>query len=196
MTVHSPFFTKDTSNPKVLKGASIQRYYWTEEMSQGEIEYVDEAKYLQKFQRSAKAQHHSSERIAMQGMTGANDKIRIVSTIVPSGVYLANSCNYILPDGYDARYLLGVFNSKLINWYFRCFSTNSNVNGYEVDNMPIPAANTDAQNKIIQLVNSILDMKAANHSSNTLDTEKAIDTIVYRLYGLTDADIAIIDNSR
>lgn len=194
MTVHRPFFTKDKTQPKVLKGASIQRYYWTENMSQGEIEYVDEEKYLSKFQKSAKSMHHSYERIGMQGMTGANDKIRIVSTIVPAGVYLANSCNYILPDGKNIYYLLGVFNSKLINWYFKCFSTNSNVNGYEVDNLPIPVTTEEHSNEIALIVKQILELKSIENNSNVSDLETQIDRLVYNLYDLSNDEISIIES--
>ena len=106
-------------------------------MSQGQIEYLDETAYLSKFGNSEKAKHHKFERIAMQGMTGANDKLRIVMSIVPAGYYLGNSCNYILPqENIATKALLAILNSKPINWFFRCFSTNSNVNGYEVDNFP------------------------------------------------------------
>ena len=138
MTFHRPYFLQDKSKPKILKGASIQRYYYTEDMSQGEIEYLDEEKYLSDFS-GEKTIHHSFDRIAMQGMTGANDKIRIVMSLVPKGIYLANSCNYLLPStDLPAKYLLGLMNSKIINWYFRCFSTNSNVNGYEIESIPVP----------------------------------------------------------
>lgn len=108
-------------------------------MSQGEIEYLNENAYLFDFGTSEKANHHNNKRIAMQGMTGANDKVRIVMSIVPEGFYLANSCNYVFaPKGFDLEALLGILNSRLVNWFFRCFSTNSNVNGYEIDNLPIP----------------------------------------------------------
>ena len=156
-------------------------------MSQGEIEYLDENNYLKDNARSEKSVHHNYMRIAMQGMTGANDKIRIVMALIPSGYYLANSCNYLFaPDGLDIYSLLGVLNSKLINWFFRCFSTNSNVNGYEIDNLPIPAITKEVQAKIIQKKN--LD----NHT-DTSDLESQIDQLIYQLYGLTGEEIAIIE---
>lgn len=193
VTNHKPYFTIDITEPKVLRGASIQRYYWTEKMSQGEIEHIDEKKYLTDCSTSAKSRHHEYERIAMQGMTGANDKIRIVSTIVPAGVYLANSCNYILSEKLDLKFLLGVFNSKLINWYFRCFSTNSNVNGYEVDNIPITIPDKAIQQKIIQITTDILDLKQKDNSISTEDLESKIDDLVFEMYNLTQQEIKKIN---
>ena len=193
MTFHKPYFTNHNNNPIILKGASIQRYYWTKEVSQGSIEYLDKEKYT-KENTSEKSTHHKMERIALQGMTGANDKIRIISTIVPKDIFLANSCNYIIPPkDVDIRYLLGIINSKLVNWYFRCFSTNSNVNGYEVDNLPIPLIAVDSQKQIALLVNQIIKSKEKNIHNNTDDMEQQIDNLVYQFFRLTKEEVAIIE---
>ena len=195
MTFHKHFFNDDSTNPAILKGAAIQRYYITYKMSQGKIEYLDEDWYLSE-NTSEKSRHHEVERIAMQGMTGANDKIRLVMTIVPSGVYLANSCNYILPTKeLPASYLLGLLNSKLLNWYFRCFSTNSNVNGYEVEDFPMPKANEDQKQTIIALVDQILAVKKTNPNTDTSDLEREIDGLVYEMYNLSSDNISIIEES-
>jgi hypothetical protein len=132
----------------------------------------------------------------MQGMTGANDKIRLVMSIVPQGYYLANSCNYILPSHtIDLYCLLGFLNSKTINWFFRCFSTNSNVNGYEVDNFPIPLIDSGIQLKISELVKKVIDAKRTNNSADTSTIEKQIDKLVYTAYELSKDDIKIIEES-
>ena len=193
MTFHKSYFTNHNNNPIILKGASIQRYYWTKEVSQGSIEYLDKEKYAAE-NTSEKSTHHKIERIALQGMTGANDKIRIISTIVPKDIFLANSCNYIIPPkDVDIRYLLGIINSKLVNWYFRCFSTNSNVNGYEVDNLPIPLIAVDSQKQIALLINQIIKSKEENIHNNTDDLEQQIDNLVYQFFRLTKEEIAIIE---
>ncbi len=129
-------------------------------MSQGQIDYLEEDKYLLEYGNAEKSAYHKYERIAMQGMTGANDKIRLVMSIVPQGYYWANSCNYILPShSIDLYCLLGFLNSKTINWFFRCFITNSNVNGYEVDNFPIPLIDSGTQLKISELVKKLFKLR-------------------------------------
>ena len=194
MTFHKKYFTTDVTNPKILKGAAIQRYFYTLQMSQGEIEYLDEKRYMKEFGTSDKSRHHNHTRIAMQGMTGANDKIRIVMSVVPQGYYLANSCNYIFaPDCIDIYALLGVLNSKLINWFFRCFSTNSNVNGYEIDNLPIPNISKDHQIKLRNLVTTIIEKKNSDNYVDTQDEESKIDDIVYQLYNLTNKERQVIE---
>ena len=194
MTFHKKYFTRNPTSPKILKGAAIQRYFYTLQMSQGEIEYLDELKYLKDFGASEKSQHHNYPRIAMQGMTGANDKIRIVMSLVPQGYYLANSCNYVFaPEGFDLEALLGILNSRLVNWFFRCFSTNSNVNGYEIDNLPIPYVSQEKQEAIKTKVLNVMHKKNLNHYANTSTVESEIDRLVYQLYGLTDEEIAVIE---
>ena len=194
MTFHKKYFTTDITNPKILKGAAIQRYFYTLQMSQGEIEYLDEKRYMKEFGTSDKARHHNHARIAMQGMTGANDKIRIVMSVVPQGYYLANSCNYIFaPNNIDIYALLGLLNSKLINWFFRCFSTNSNVNGYEIDNLPIPNISKDNQIKLRDLVKSIMEKKNSDNYADTQNEESKIDDIVYQLYNLTIEERLVIE---
>ena len=196
VTFHKKFFGSNTSNPIILKGASIQRYYYTHQMSQGQIDYLEEDKYLSEYGATEKSGHHKYERIAMQGMTGANDKVRLVMSIVPEGYYLANSCNYILPSkSIDLYCLLGFLNSKVINWFFRCFSTNSNVNGYEVDNFPIPRLDSCTQVKICGLVKKVIEIKRTNNFADTSAIEKLIDEFVYQAYELSKDDIRIIEQS-
>ena len=143
-----------------------------------------------------KSAHHKYERIAMQGMTGANDKIRLVMSIVPQGYYLANSCNYILPSNMmDLYCLLGFLNSKTINWFFRCFSTNSNVNGYEVDNFPIPKINETEQAKISMLVKKVIKAKEEDSTFDTSVIESEIELLVYKSYELNVEEIKIIEHS-
>lgn len=115
-------------------------------------------------------------------------------SIVPQGYYLANSCNYILPShSIDLYCLLGFLNSKTINWFFRCFSTNSNVNGYEVDNFPIPQLSPNTQASISELVKKVIDAKRINSSTDTSAIEKQIDELVYQAYELSKDDIKIIE---
>ena len=82
-----------------------------------------------------------------------------------------------------------------MNWYFRCFSTNSNVNSYEVEQLPIPAATSAQQQKIIVLVDKILATKKQDFSADTGTFESEIDKLVYDLYGLTDEEVKIIEKN-
>ena len=111
-----------------------------------------------------------------------------------SGGLCSEIANYILPShSIDLYCLLGFLNSKTINWFFRCFSTNSNVNGYEVDNFPIPQLSPNTQASISELVKKVIDAKRINSSTDTSAIEKQIDELVYQAYELSKDDIKIIE---
>jgi Alw26I/Eco31I/Esp3I family type II restriction m6 adenine DNA methyltransferase len=195
MTFHKDYMTNDITNPLIVKGAQIQRYFVTNNPSQGVIEYVDKESYLNDYSRSKKSLHHQEKRIALQGISGANDKVRLISTIIHENVFCANSCNYIIKkDGnttISIYTLLGIFNSQLSNWIFRKTSTNSNVNCYEVNNLKIPIYLFRHNNTIEKLVKEILSLKSEGIETTAL--EQQIDNLVYRLYELSYDEVKIID---
>lgn len=49
------------------------------------------------------------------------------------------------------------------------------------------------QHEIIQLVDQILTAKKTNPNADTSTLEKEIDQLVYKLYGLTDEEIAVVE---
>ena len=194
ISFHQKYFSTDSSLPVIMKGAGIQKFYYTYDMSQGQVEYLNEGNYLKECGKSKKAMHHKYSRIVMQGMTGANDKIRLIMTIIPPGMYLGNSCNYILPvKDIPQKTLLGLMNSKLLNFFFRSFSTNSNVNGYEVDTIPICSIQDNISQQIEGLVDTIMSVKQKNNSADTSKLEQKIDELVYHLYNLTYDEVLVVD---
>ena len=163
-------------------------------MSQGEIEYLDSVSYL-KENSGKKSQHYKLRRIVMQGITGVDEKTRLKMTVIDANIFCGNSVNYILIDDSSLEYefLLGLLNSRLLNWYFKVFSTNSNVNGYEVDNLPMPNIVEVDQKTISNRVDRILAAKRANPEADTSKWEREIDEMVYALYGLTEDEIKVVE---
>lgn len=137
----------------------------------------------------------------MQGITGVNEAVRLKMTIIDNGIFCGNSANYILIEdsSLQQEYLLALLNSRLMNWYFKLFSTNSNVNGYQVDNLPIAKPGTYGT-KIVAKVHEILAVtKDADYVSNLAkqskvkEYERQIDQLVYELYELTPEEIAVVE---
>ena len=58
---------------------------------------------------------------------------------------------------------------------------------------PIPKTTTEEQKTIIELVEKILSVKKADNTADTSELEHKIDELVYKLYGLTDEEIAIVE---
>ena len=187
MSIDKEFITTSEDASLMLRGAQVQKYYITNEISQGEIFYLKEDNYLLNNQ-GEKSRHHERRRIVMQGITGVNEKWRLKMTIINPPYFCANSVNYLMPttkDDFD-YFILGLLNSRLINWYFSKQSTNSNVNGYEVDGLPVKEGTSEQREKIITIVKEIL---------NNPNEEKMqeIDKIVYEIYGITEYEIPIIE---
>lgn len=203
MTFHKKYFTSDPENPKIIKGAAIQRYRVTDKMSQGEVEYLNANLYFKDFGQSKKSQHYKQSRLAMQGITGVDDKRRLVMTYLPSGVFCANSCNYVLTNDekYSLYFLLGLYNSKLINWIFKKTSTNSNVNCYEIENLPTPILNEqnnsivgEIENRVKLVLKHNSDYSPSKSPNITKSVESEIDKYIYALYDLSNDEISIIEN--
>lgn len=195
MTFHKQYFTNNSDLPLIVKGAQVQRYYVTQKPSQGEVQYLDVDSYLIDYGKTEKSNHHKDKRIALQGITGANDKIRLVMSILEENIFCANSCNYIIvkndfKDNLDIHYLLSIANSKIINWIFRKSSTNSNVNCYEIDSLPLKIIPLDKQYSFAVLTKylNFLYLNLDNILSHTENSriashiEDILNMMVYELY--------------
>lgn len=187
ISLHSEFITNSSSDHSMLRGAQVQKYYITNDISQGDILFLKADGYLDK-NKGEKSQHHNRRRIVMQGITGVNEKWRLKMTMAQPPYFCANSVNYLIPDMTDDfdYFILGILNSKLLNWYFAKLSTNSNVNGYEIDGLPIKMGTIEQRNEIIQLVGELLQ------SYDEIKV-KEIDDIVYQIYGITEYEKPIIE---
>ena len=194
LTVHKHLlYPTASNNSPMIKGAAVQKWHIREKMSQGEIEYLDSKSYLDS-NKGGKSKHHSERRIVMQGITGVDEKYRLKSTVLESGIFCGHSVNYIriTEPKTSINYVLGVLNSRLLNWFFKTTSTNSNVNGYEVNNLPF-VANSSLRKPIENLVTKILAAKAASATVDTTALEAEIDVLVYHLYGLKYEEVLLVE---
>jgi type I restriction-modification system DNA methylase subunit len=115
----------------------------------------------------------------------------------------------ILPvDGFSFHYLLGLLNSKLLEWFIKQTATQMRGGWYSFEarfirNLPIMPP-PESQNKITTLVEQMLllnkQLAAAHtdHEKTTLQrqidaTDRQIDKLVYELYDLTEEEIAIVE---
>ena len=97
-----------------------------------------------------------------------------------------------LNTSYSMKFLCGLLNSKVVNfWYQRKYQLPT-IGGYELDSIPIPK-DCSVQQPIITLVTNITNAKRTDPSSDTSKWENEIDKLVYSLYGLTDEEIAVIE---
>ena len=111
--------------------------------------------------------------ITTQNITGTADKIRIYANFTESKntkiVFLDSYNISYCKNARDAKFLVRLLNSKLLNWLFKITSTNNHVNLYELESLPIPKITKSNQkniNQIIALVDEILRLTAKDSHCN------------------------------
>ena len=103
---------------------------------------------------------------------------------------------YNINESYSFKYILGLLNSNVIRfWHKKVFPEGLHIKIYQLKTIPIPNVPHCLQQPIINLVDKVLSEKRANPSADTSALESDIDRIVYPLYGLTDEEIRIIEDS-
>ena len=66
----------------------------------------------------------------------------------------------------------------------------------DLKKMPIKIIENDSESKISQKVQNILTAKKSDPKADTTALEKAIDQLVYQLYGLTEEEIKIVEGGK
>ena len=106
----------------------------------------------------------------------------------------------ILTRKANLKFVLGVLNSRVTNFWFEFYYKTTKVqgnyfdlNGNQIGSIPIPTVTAEQQKPIIDLVDKILAAKKANSQADTSKEEAEIDRLVYALYGLTEEEIKAIE---
>jgi adenine-specific DNA-methyltransferase len=122
--------------------------------------------------------------------------------LVPKNLYILDSIAFMVGD--DLNYLLGVLNSKIIDFYVKSYihlygDTGFLLSNQYVERIPIPAitsANKGIVDKIVDLVDRIIQLKNQDINNDISNLEREINELVYKLYDLTQDEIKIIEESK
>ncbi len=160
------------------------------------LEEVYEAKHNQKkwyeLRKCAYYDKFSERKLVWTRLSNIN-----AFAISENGEFTVDSSSFAVSK--DIDYLLAILNSKVVFFYFKLGSVIWGKDGIKwfgnyFDNIPIPVISKNEQEKFIKLVNEIDYQKKENIDTTELESE--IDQLVYELYGLTDDEIRIIDESK
>ncbi|MBK8610347.1 MAG: Eco57I restriction-modification methylase domain-containing protein [Chitinophagaceae bacterium] len=124
---------------------------------------------------------------------------RFVTTIIDEDFILDRSL-YIgkpLNDSINVEAVLGVLSSKLLIWLFRIEKNEFDdlfpkIRLEEFKKLPIPKDETSAT-ELAEIVNQIISAKADNAGVNASLLENKLDKFVYKIYGLAEDEIKIIE---
>ncbi|GAA8835407.1 class I SAM-dependent DNA methyltransferase [Helicobacter pylori] len=182
------------TNGRIYKGANCHRYFL-------DTQYLF-AKDNQITQQIFEKNYYQNI-IVTQNITGTSDAYRIHANLIEvknQEMLFLNTCNLsYCKEREHAKFLVGLLNSRLLDWLFRKTSTNNHVNLYELETLPIPQitkSNQPTVHKITDGAKAILEAKEKDPKANTQELEKEIDALVYQLYNLTDEEIKIIEDGQ
>ncbi len=120
-------------------------------------------------------------------------------------------------ESHDLAFLIGLLNSSLLNWYFQFVSAPfrggfRSANRQYLGQLPIRTidftdpADVARHDRMVALVERMLDLNRRLAEARTPQdrtvlqaqigaTDRQIDQLVYELYGLTEAEIAVVEGS-
>ncbi|MDQ7799082.1 MAG: N-6 DNA methylase [Candidatus Edwardsbacteria bacterium] len=143
-------------------------------------------------------------------VTKPNEHIIIMATIDKKGIVSLGSVgNIYITNKTLPEYLIGILNSKLISWYSYRFIYGNAIrtmrfDNYHLNRLPlriIDFKNHNDKTLHDQLVNFVKEMLALNKTQVLQEknkikiaaVDKQIDELVYRLYGLSEAEKKVVE---
>ena len=139
---------------------------------------------------------------------------RLTATLDHQQFYALNTLVVMTPGSPDCpplKWILGLFNSRLLDYYYRAYlkSTKrvfSEIQAHQVAQLPIRPAENGEDARLVPLVDRMLALNVelgicrTPHERSSIEreiksTDQRIDELVYELYGLTDNEIAFVESS-
>ncbi|MDD5317551.1 MAG: N-6 DNA methylase [Candidatus ainarchaeum sp.] len=207
-TNDAEFMTTDPTGDLLIKGIHLDRYFTDLNPRGTQPRWVKKKAFLKKKPNVSEALQ--AERIIGMSTLNKQAKRRFIFSILPPGYVITNNVKYLNVNDMNLSpdYVLGLLNSKLLEWRFRVFSQTNRVSNYEVESLPIVRASKEKQSPIADRAKRLLELRAylndpakkAEYDYKRVEAEAArlereIDELVYDLYGLTAEERAVVEES-
>ena len=188
---------RDNVIPFTVSG-NIDRYQY----NNTDVRYM-KAKYHKAFIRkdcdvaNSKLKMWMSPKIVIAGMTKVIEATYVDTPLALGvGVYAITVFNNFSP-----YYITGLLNSKYTSFYLRSkFKDKHLAGGYlainksTIEQLPFVEADAATQGLISSNAKKITQLKKNNPDADTSLLDREIDRLVYKLYNLTDEEIAVIEH--
>ena len=175
---------------RLIWAENVQRYCYLDARKRADRIYIN--KRLEKYQPI------THDTIVVQRVTAVEQPRRIIAHLFSPDsfgypIQAENHTSY-LEEAKDIhlKFVLGILNSKFIDFIFRHLNSNTQVSAGELNALPLPDSEDSVQASIINFVDQILDAKHTDPDVDVSELENQIDQIVYLLYDLTPKEIAIV----
>ena len=146
-----------------------------------------------------------SNRIVVQQIRNPSLPRRIIATFLKGGIYTNNGIHNLLVKNKDQSYwVLGILNSKMMNFYFSAHYNDLNIKPSNLYNLPYPKYESKSQlsefvAQILKLNKRLIELKDKQTDEKTRlekeiqKTDNEIDQEVYKIYGITKEEQKIIE---
>jgi len=186
-------FKKDETFKPLLLGNDV-KYYHVNWNGKTWISYGD---WLG---ASRQSYFFTSKRILVKQIIDWSTK-RIWAALTEEELYNTQNAFTIIPnDGFLHEYILAILNSKLMTYYHRKKFLDKYKSRFQkilikdCKLFPIKVINKQEQAQFSLIIDKILFEKKRDSQADTNLLENQIDKLVYKLYGLTDEEIRIVEN--
>ncbi|HAA2167064.1 TPA_asm: class I SAM-dependent DNA methyltransferase [Campylobacter jejuni] len=118
-------------------------------------------------------------------------------------IFFNNSLFMMTLDVFSLKYILAFMNSNCYKWLITLKTNLIQTGSYaygakdKIERLPIPKINSKNEKLADELINSvdeILKAKEQDKNANTQELENKTNSLVYKLYNLTEEEIKIIEN--
>lgn len=125
-----------------------------------------------------------------------NINSRFTASLDTEGIFVLDTCSLIYRPGYN-KYLVALFNSKLINYYCSLILPGMADSTLEhkplyLNKLPIVELTKDKVEPYNKLIDTIIEKKKVGESTQSEEYE--IDELVYKLYKITDSERKIVED--
>ena len=175
---------------KLLYGGDIGKYFikWSGEwLMYGEWLHRPRPCYI--FDREKLLVQRIRNPLLKHRLVATHDDEKYVNGTGSSNILLRQDKKPVV----SLKVILALINSKAVNHWFSYHFHDVNIKPEQLRKIPIPYVSSPQQEKLVALVNRILEEKAQDAATDTSSLAQEIDELVYTLYGLTQEEIALIE---
>ena len=210
------FQENDGTRSRLLQGRQIDRYLVSWDSPKANYKYCNAQyevlpilgigrggkpslrKEYWKFRGSIE-NHHQPERLLVR-QTDDDLVVAYQSEKIHGQFYTDNTLHTILSKhNLSLKYLLALLNSRLLNYIYQSITqekgkSQAQVKIKNVRRLPLVVPGSKIEGTLIRLVDQIIEVKLTNSKADTSELEAEIDRLVYQVYGLTDEEIAVVED--
>jgi adenine-specific DNA-methyltransferase len=185
---------EDGNYYKVLDGRNINKYSidWIDTYLDYSLERIHSCKTKTIFETKEKLFFRRVS--AYLNFTYDNEQYFSLNTLVVVNLIADKNEHFLL------KYLLTLLNSSLMQYVYKhkfksTKTVFSEIQAKSVGLLPIKEIDIIKQKEFEMKADNILSLKKENPEADTTVLEQEIDQMVYKLYGLTEEEIKIVENS-